>query len=148
MCVPPLSTLVIKSMILSWALSSYRQCDQSAITVLLVAHCSPIFLFSSSLLPSGSIHRAKCSTSLTVPRVPLSFAPVSSNITNSENCLFLAVLHTRRRLDSRSLPSLCNGVCDPWPAQYNTANLKCRCSSEAGTVFVQTSAHFSLSEHS
>ena len=36
--------------------------DQSMFTVLLVAHCLPRFLFFFSLLPSWSIHRAKCST--------------------------------------------------------------------------------------
>ena len=72
------------------------------VSVHAVTRCTLLasLLFFFSLLPSWSIHRAKCPTRLPLQRVSLSFATVSTNITNSDNCLFLSVLHIGRQFDS------------------------------------------------
>ena len=46
--------------------------------------------------------------------------PVSMFTTNSDNCLFLFMLHIRRQLDLTDVPSCCCRVWDPWSAEYQS----------------------------
>ena len=113
-CVPTLSRFTSALIFLPRA----PRCEQPVSTASRVAHCLPLFLFLFMEMLNSA----------TVPRVSIKFAPFSTNITNSDNCLFPSVLQIRRRLDS-SIQS-CNFA------------MLLYCSTEAETGFVQTSAHF------
>ena len=92
--------LQIRHRVLSWALSRNRQVRP--VCVHAVTRCTLLasFLYPLSLSPVTVHSSCQVLNSSTVPRVSLSFAPVSMFTTNSDICLFLfSVLHIRRRLD-------------------------------------------------
>ena len=115
MCAPSLARFVIESCCgLLQVIAKVRPVSVHAVT--------RTACFASSLFCNQGPSSCQVLNSSTVPRVSLSFAPVSMFTTNSDNYLFF-FLYIWRRLDSTDVPSSCNGVCDPWSVEYQS----CKC---------------------
>ena len=91
------------------------RCDQSVFTLLLGAPCLLVFLFSRHgplIVPSAQLFN-----------LSKGFTQCRTRLTNSDNCLFLSVLHIRRWLDSTDVSSSCCGVWCLWSIEYPSCNV-------------------------